>query len=121
MDRHLDQALQARHPILSNVVRCLGVAATGAALVFLATRSRPRRWRPAGVRAAEKQLVAELRRAASLEPWADTFDFEGWIDDWIDRPLAALGGKRPRDYLGTADGRELVSQLLESYSSGAYW
>ena len=48
------------------------------------------------------------------------FDAAGWMARWMDRPLPALGGKRPGELVDTADGRALVSDLLARMQSGAY-
>ncbi len=43
-----------------------------------------------------------------------------WFAAWIAQPLAALGGRKPEEFLDTADGREAISQLLSQMQSGAY-
>lgn len=48
------------------------------------------------------------------------FDPAKWVADWLDRPLPALGGRCPADYMDTAEGQELVSNLLAKMQSGAY-
>lgn len=48
------------------------------------------------------------------------FDPAKWVADWLDRPLPALGGQCPADYMDTAEGQELVSSLLAKMQSGAY-
>ncbi len=49
------------------------------------------------------------------------YDPVRWLGEWLDDPNPALGGERPAALLDTADGRELVSNLLGSMQSGAYW
>ena len=53
---------------------------------------------------------------------SDTTDFDSakWLGRWLERPNPALGGARPVDYLDTADGRQMVSELLARMVSGAY-
>ena len=48
------------------------------------------------------------------------FDAAAWLGRWLARPNPALGGERPLDYLDTADGRQMVSDLLGRMQSGAY-
>lgn len=48
------------------------------------------------------------------------FDAAKWVAAWLDRPQAALGGRRPAELMDTADGRSIVSDLLARMQSGAY-
>ena len=48
------------------------------------------------------------------------FDAAKWVYRWIDRPLPALGGKKPVDLMGTPDGRALVHNIVARMQSGAY-
>ena len=48
------------------------------------------------------------------------FDSAKWLAGWLDRPLPALGGRRPGELMDTAEGRALVSDLLAQQQSGAY-
>jgi putative toxin-antitoxin system antitoxin component (TIGR02293 family) len=43
-----------------------------------------------------------------------------WLAAWLDRPLPALDGRRPAEFMDTAEGRALVSDLLAQQQSGAY-
>ncbi|WP_244097631.1 MbcA/ParS/Xre antitoxin family protein [Burkholderia ambifaria] len=46
---------------------------------------------------------------------------KSWLLDWLHSPVPALGGQCPADYLHTPAGIDLVSRLLASAQSGAYW
>ena len=48
------------------------------------------------------------------------FDAGKWIAAWLDIPNRALGGARPATFLDTAEGRELVSDLLTRMQTGGY-
>jgi putative toxin-antitoxin system antitoxin component (TIGR02293 family) len=48
------------------------------------------------------------------------FDPAQWLARWLDRPMPALGGKCPSEYMDTAEGRELLSTMLHMTQSGAY-
>jgi len=48
------------------------------------------------------------------------FNAAEWVARWIDRPLPALGGKAPNEFLGTEDGQALIEDLLSRMQSGAY-
>jgi uncharacterized protein (DUF2384 family) len=50
----------------------------------------------------------------------EDFDAARWVAVWLDRPLPALGGKRPGEFIDTADGRTLVADLLAQQWSSAY-
>jgi len=51
---------------------------------------------------------------------AKGFDTLKWLGQWIERPQAALGGRKPSEYLDTPTGVEIVAQLLGAMRSGAY-
>ncbi|WP_256218020.1 MbcA/ParS/Xre antitoxin family protein [Burkholderia contaminans] len=51
----------------------------------------------------------------------DDFDIQTWLFDWLHSPVPALGNRRPVDYLHTPDGIDLISRLLASAQTGAYW
>jgi len=48
------------------------------------------------------------------------FEAERWVGEWLDRPLPALGGAKPADFMDTMEGQELVARLLAQSQSGAY-
>ncbi|MBI5443956.1 MAG: DUF2384 domain-containing protein [Deltaproteobacteria bacterium] len=41
----------------------------------------------------------------------------GFYQDWANAPLPALGGKTPREAVATAEGRQAVISLLETYEA----
>lgn len=43
-----------------------------------------------------------------------------WFGEWIARPVPALGGRKPEEFLDTSDGREAIGKLLAQMQSGAY-
>jgi putative toxin-antitoxin system antitoxin component (TIGR02293 family) len=64
--------------------------------------------------------LAEEIVAASTSSDANSFDATRWLGEWIERPQAALGGRRPSELLDTPTGFSVVSRLLGSLSSGSY-
>jgi putative toxin-antitoxin system antitoxin component (TIGR02293 family) len=48
------------------------------------------------------------------------FDAGQWVGEWLECPLAALGGAKPGDFMDTMEGQEIVSKLLAQAQSGAY-
>lgn len=50
----------------------------------------------------------------------EDFDAARWVAAWLDRPLPALAGSRPGALMDTAEGREIVANLVAQMQSGAY-
>ena len=48
------------------------------------------------------------------------FDPDRWVGEWLERPLPALGGAAPGEFMDTMEGQYLVSRLLAQSQSGAY-
>lgn len=48
------------------------------------------------------------------------FDASRWVEEWLEQPLPALGGKAPSKYMRSASGRKAVASLLTQAQSGAY-
>jgi putative toxin-antitoxin system antitoxin component (TIGR02293 family) len=48
------------------------------------------------------------------------FSAAEWVAAWLQRPHPALGGKRPGELMDTADGRDLVADLMARQQSGVY-
>jgi putative toxin-antitoxin system antitoxin component (TIGR02293 family) len=63
----------------------------------------------------------ETMLAESGDP-AEIADFDAgkWLTDWMERPLPALGGSRPAEYMDTIEGQEMISRILAMMQSGAY-
>lgn len=62
------------------------------------------------------QVEAMVEESGNLEG----FDARTWLADWLGRPLPALGGAKPIEYLDTMKGQMLVSKLLQQMQTGAY-
>jgi uncharacterized protein (DUF2384 family) len=58
--------------------------------------------------------------ANSTAKGAENFDVGKWLGEWITRPQAALGGKKPAEFLDTPTGADVVCRLLGAIESGAY-
>lgn len=48
------------------------------------------------------------------------FDAARWLASWLERPLPALGGRAPAGFMDTAEGQQIVSDLLARARGGAY-
>jgi putative toxin-antitoxin system antitoxin component (TIGR02293 family) len=66
------------------------------------------------------KLIGQVQSIVNESGNPEGFEAGQWFHEWISRPLPALGGHKPEEYLQTADGREAVSRLLAQMQSGAY-
>jgi len=66
------------------------------------------------------RLVGQAQSLMQESGGPGDFDGAKWLAGWLDRPLPALAGRRPGDFMDTAEGRALVSDLLAQQQSGAY-
>jgi hypothetical protein len=48
------------------------------------------------------------------------FDVSQWLTNWLEQPVAALGGRCPAEYMHSIEGREKVARLLAMMQSGAF-
>ncbi len=48
------------------------------------------------------------------------FDAAQWVAQWLEKPLPALGGKRPAEFMDSAEGLAIISNLVARMQSGAY-
>lgn len=56
----------------------------------------------------------------STAPQAQGFDSAKWLGQWLEKPQAALGGRKPAELIDTPTGLEVVAKLLGAIESGAY-
>lgn len=66
------------------------------------------------------RLVGQAGQIVKESGDPKAFDAGRWVADWLDTPVPALGGKRPATFMDTAEGRELVSDMLARMQTGAY-
>jgi putative toxin-antitoxin system antitoxin component (TIGR02293 family) len=66
------------------------------------------------------RLVGQAQSVVRDSGGSEGFDAARWVAAWLDRPLPALGGRRPGEFMDTADGRTLVADLLAQQQSSAY-
>lgn len=65
------------------------------------------------------QLIGQAQRIVQESGDPQGFDAAVWLARWLGVPKPALGGV-PGEYLDTAGGRALVSQVVARMQSGAY-
>jgi putative toxin-antitoxin system antitoxin component (TIGR02293 family) len=66
------------------------------------------------------KLIGQVETIIQESGNPEGFDAAHWLKGWISRPLAALGNRRPDEFMDTSDGREMISQILARSQSGAY-
>lgn len=66
------------------------------------------------------ELVQQVERMVRESGDPTGFDAAEWVNCWINSQVPALGFKTPASYMVTAEGQELVSNLLARSQSGAY-
>lgn len=67
-------------------------------------------------------LVGQVEQMhAEFGSEAADFDAARWLGVWLQQPNPALGGQPPIALLDTAIGVDLVSRVLHSMQTGAYW
>jgi uncharacterized protein (DUF2384 family) len=68
------------------------------------------------------RLLAQAQEivADSTAPEAASFDTTAWLEDWIQRPQPALGGRKPIELLDSEEGVEAVARVLGACASGSY-
>jgi hypothetical protein len=67
-----------------------------------------------------QQLVQAVQTIVCESGEHAGFDAAVWLDDWLRRPLPALGGRLPVEYLDSDEGYDLLAQLLHQMQSGAF-
>jgi uncharacterized protein (DUF2384 family) len=66
------------------------------------------------------RLVAQVESMVQESGDPTGFDAAQWIAQWLNEPMAALGGKQPAHLMDTAEGQAIVSNLVARMQSGAY-
>ena len=66
------------------------------------------------------RLVSQVEQIVRESGESQGFDATTWTAAWLRSPNRALAGKAPDEFMGTADGRLLVSGLIAQMQSAAY-
>ena len=67
-----------------------------------------------------ERLVGQVEAMVEQSGNPEGFDAGRWVGDWLQRPLPALGGKKPAEFMDTMEGQNLVARFLAQSQSGAY-
>ncbi|MEQ7156529.1 antitoxin Xre/MbcA/ParS toxin-binding domain-containing protein [Brevundimonas aurifodinae] len=66
------------------------------------------------------KLIGQVEAIVSESGSSPDFDASAWLSEWLNEPVAALGGRKPVELLDTLEGQALVSDTLGRMQSGAY-
>lgn len=67
-----------------------------------------------------KRLVSQVDTMVKQSGTMEGFNAERWVFEWLYRPLPALGGKNPAEFMDTKEGQDIVSRILAQSQSEAY-
>lgn len=67
-----------------------------------------------------ERLIGQVQAMVEDTAPDQGFDACRWVGQWLDRPVPALGGAKPADFMDTLQGQEMVSRLLAQSQSGAF-
>ena len=67
-----------------------------------------------------ERLIGQVQAIVEKTDAAQNFDAGGWVGQWLDRPVPALGGAKPADFMDTLQGQEMVSRLLTQSQAGVF-
>ena len=65
-------------------------------------------------------LVGQVQSLVAESGDAQDFDAGAWVSNWLERPVPALGDRRPAELMDTSEGQAIVSRLVAQMQSGAY-
>ena len=66
------------------------------------------------------RLIGQVQAMVEESGNPEGFDAASWVADWLDKELPALKGRKPAEFMDTAEGQTMVSQILARMQSGAY-
>ncbi len=65
-------------------------------------------------------LIGQVEEMVARSGDPKGFDAAEWVAQWLEQPVAALGNKRPAEWMDTSVGQRLVSETLARMESGTY-
>lgn len=66
------------------------------------------------------RLIGQVETIVRESGRPEGFDAAKWVARWMDQRVPALGGRRPAEFMDTAEGRALISSLVARMQTGAY-
>jgi putative toxin-antitoxin system antitoxin component (TIGR02293 family) len=67
-----------------------------------------------------ERLIGQVQAMVEDTEAASDFNACRWVGQWLDRPVPALGGAKPADFMDTLQGQALVSRLLAQSQAGVF-
>ncbi|MEZ2418602.1 antitoxin Xre/MbcA/ParS toxin-binding domain-containing protein [Luteibacter sp. RCC_6_2] len=65
-------------------------------------------------------LIAQVEQMVGESGDPEGFDAAAWVGQWLQRPLPALGNRRPIELLDVSEGRATISNLLRQAQTGTF-
>jgi putative toxin-antitoxin system antitoxin component (TIGR02293 family) len=66
------------------------------------------------------RLIGQVQQMVNESGEPEGFDAAAWLGRWLRTPIPALGGHEPAEFMDTAAGQTLISNLLLQMQTGAY-
>jgi putative toxin-antitoxin system antitoxin component (TIGR02293 family) len=66
------------------------------------------------------RLVGQVQRMVEESGRPEGFDAAAWVARWMEKAVPALGGMKPAELMDTAEGQQLVANVLSRSQTGAY-
>jgi len=66
------------------------------------------------------KLVGQVQEMVKESGNPEGFDAAKWVGEWLEKPMPALGGRPPGEFMNTVTGQEVVAGLLEKARSGVF-
>ncbi|MCB1767122.1 MAG: DUF2384 domain-containing protein [Candidatus Competibacteraceae bacterium] len=67
-----------------------------------------------------ERLIGQVQAMVQDTEAASDFNACRWVGQWLDRPVPALDGAKPADFMDTLQGQALVSRLLAQSQAGVF-
>jgi putative toxin-antitoxin system antitoxin component (TIGR02293 family) len=67
-----------------------------------------------------EHLIGQVQAMVKDSAAPADFNAGRWVGQWLDRPVPALGGAKPADFMDTLQGQALVSRLLAQAQAGVF-
>ncbi len=66
------------------------------------------------------KLVGQVEVMVRESGNPEGFDAGKWLNTWLNKPIGALNGRKPVEFMDTAEGQGIVSNLLAQIQHGVY-
>ncbi len=66
------------------------------------------------------KLVGQVEVIVNESGNPEGFDAGKWLNTWLNKPIGALNGQKPAEFMDTAEGQGIISNLLSQIQHGVY-